>query len=287
MKTIPIRSIQPQEPKANILEGFKIRSIEEVLGGKDMSQDLHRHDFYFILAVCKGSGIHSIDFAEHSVKNNAIFMLRPGQVHKLQLKAASEGYLLELSKDFQFLSKTGNELLRKATNRNYCQLDKIGSGALRAILQTMLEEFRTRQEGFENVIKANLEVFFIQYLRYRQRDQKTDSNKSRHYQQEKLQEFLDLLEVNITSEKRAAAYADMVSLSPFQLNSITKSLLGKTVADLIEDQILLEAKRYLLATSNQVNQIAFQLGYEDVSYFIRFFKKLTGLTPEAFRKNFR
>ncbi|HRW99910.1 MAG TPA: AraC family transcriptional regulator [Cyclobacteriaceae bacterium] len=51
--------------------------------------------------------------------------------------------------------------------------------------------------------------------------------------------------------------------------------------------MLLEAKRYLLATSNQVNQIAFQLGYEDVSYFIRFFKKLTGNTPEAFRKNFR
>lgn len=286
MKTIPIRSIQPQESKANLLEGFKIRSVEEVLDGKDMSQDLHRHDFYFILAVCKGSGIHTIDFVEYPIKTNAIFLMRPGQVHKLQLKAGSEGYLLEFSKDFQFLSKTGNELLRKATHRNYCPLDKMGTGALCAILQTMLEEFHTKLEGFENVIKANLEVFFIQYLRYRQRDQKTDNNKANHYQQEKLQEFLDLLEANIHTEKHATAYADMVNLSPFQLNSITKNLLGKTVADLIEDQILLEAKRHLLATSNQVNQIAFQLGYEDVSYFIRFFKKLTGHTPEAFRKNF-
>ena len=286
MKTIPIRSIQPQDPKANLLEGFKIRSIEEVMAGKDMSQDLHRHDLNFILAESKGSGMHTADFIEHSVKTNAIFMLRPGQVHKLQLKADSKGYLLEFSKDFQFLSKTGNELLRKATNRNYCQLDKMGNDALCAILQTMLEEFRTKHEGFENVIKANLEVFFIQYLRYRQQDQRTDNNKANHYQQEKLQEFLDLLELNINAEKRASVYADMVSLSPFQLNSITKSLLGKTVTELIEDQILLEAKRYLLATSNQVNQIAFQLGYEDVSYFIRFFKKLTGHTPEAFRKNF-
>ncbi len=285
MKTIPVRSIQPQEPKANLLEGFKIRTIEEVLAGKDMSQDLHRHDFYFILAVCKGSGIHTVDFVEHSVKTNAIFMMRPGQVHKLQLKAGSEGYLLEFGKDFQFLSTTSNELLRKATNRSYCQLDKVGNGALCTILQTMVDEFRAKQEGFENVIKANLEIFFIQYLRYRQNDQKID-NKAFHYQQEKLQEFLDLLEARINSEKRASAYADMVSLSPFQLNSITKKLLGKTVAELIEAQILLEAKRYLLATSNQVNQIAFQLGYEDVSYFIRFFKKLTGHTPEAFRKNF-
>lgn len=287
MKTIPVRSIQPQESKANLLEGFKIRSLEEVLAGKDMSQDLHRHDFYFILVVCKGSGIHTIDFVEHRVKTNAIFMMRPGQVHELQLKAGSDGYLLELSKDFQLLSKTGSELLRKATGRNYCQLDKMGNGTLCTLLQAILEEFRAKEEGFENIIKANLEVFFIQYLRFRQRDQIAENNKADNYQQEKLQEFLDMLEANISAEKRASAYADMISLSPFQLNSITKSLLGKTVADLIEDQILLEAKRYLLATSNQVNQIAFQLGYEDVSYFIRLFKKLTGHTPEAFRKNFR
>jgi AraC-like DNA-binding protein len=149
----------------------------------------------------------------------------------------------------------------------------------------MLEEYRSNQEGFENVIKANLEIFLIQLLRYRQKGQ-DDSVKANQYQQEKLQEFLDLLEANISTKKQVAAYADMVNLSPFQLNSITKSLLGKTVAELIEGQILLEAMRYLLATSNQVNQIAFHLGYEDVSYFIRLFKKLTGYTPEAFRKNF-
>jgi AraC family transcriptional regulator, transcriptional activator of pobA len=62
---------------------------------------------------------------------------------------------------------------------------------------------------------------------------------------------------------------------------------GKTVAQLIDEQIILEAKRYLLATPNQVKDIAWDLGYEDVSYFIRFFKKHTGLTPDAFRKNFR
>jgi AraC family transcriptional activator of pobA len=51
--------------------------------------------------------------------------------------------------------------------------------------------------------------------------------------------------------------------------------------------VILEAKRCLLATSNQVNQTAYRLGYEDVSYFIRFFKKQTGYSPEAFRNSFR
>ncbi|MBK9402216.1 MAG: helix-turn-helix transcriptional regulator [Bacteroidetes bacterium] len=55
----------------------------------------------------------------------------------------------------------------------------------------------------------------------------------------------------------------------------------------INDEIILEAKRQLLAGSCQVNELAWQMGYEDVSYFIRFFKKHTGYSPEAFRKNFR
>ena len=82
-------------------------------------------------------------------------------------------------------------------------------------------------------------------------------------------------------------YADLLNLSPYQLNAITKASVGKTVAQLIDEQIILEAKRYLLATPNQVKDIAWDLGYEDVSYFIRFFKKHTGLSPDAFRKNFR
>jgi len=55
----------------------------------------------------------------------------------------------------------------------------------------------------------------------------------------------------------------------------------------ITDHIILEAKRQLLATTSQINQIAGGLGYEDVSYFIRFFKKHTGHSPEAFRQKFK
>lgn len=285
MKSIPIRSLQPQQEKTSGFESFKIRSLSEVLAGKDLNQDLHRHDFYFFLVVTKGAGLHAIDFIKFPVTEYSIFIMRPGQVHQLYLKAGSEGYLLEFNKEFRFLSPvSGNQQLRKTTNRNFCKLEKKDFSTLSATLQSMLEEYRAKQEGYENVIKATMEVFLTQYLRYRQHSESA-SMKANTYQQEKLQEFMDLLETNISTTKQVAAYADMVHLSPFQLNSITKSFLGKTVTELIEDQILLEAKRYLLATSNQVNQIAFQLGYEDVSYFIRFFKKRTGQTPEAFRKN--
>ncbi|MBL7847120.1 MAG: helix-turn-helix domain-containing protein [Cyclobacteriaceae bacterium] len=287
MKTIPIRSIKPHEAKADLFEGFKIRNLADVLEGKDLHQDLHRHDFYLILAVRKGKGSHEIDFVNYPVSDDSIFFMRPGQVHRIHLKKGTEGYLLEFNKGFQFLaSKNGNELLRKAATKNYCKLDPAGDGKLAAILQAILEEYNARQEGFEAIIKANFEIFLIQFLRNRQNRQLPSVNAD-PYRQEKLEKFMHLLEVNVGTKKQVAAYAEMLSLSPYQLNSITRSLVGKTAAELIEDQLLLEARRFLLATPNQVNQVAYHLGFEDVSYFIRFFKKLTGYTPEAFRKNFQ
>jgi AraC-like DNA-binding protein len=136
------------------------------------------------------------------------------------------------------------------------------------------------------VIKANLDIFFIELLRH-QPNRKSISNNVNTYTQERLEEFLELLETHIASHKLVSQYADMLSLSNYQLNAITKATLGKTSSEVIDEHIILESKRHLLATSNQVTQVAYNLGYEDVSYFIRFFKKHTGYSPEAFRNNFR
>lgn len=283
MKDIPIRSIIP--PTAEELDSFRIFSIREILAGEDMNQALHRHDFYFILLVSKGIGIHEIDFVAYPITDNSIHIMRPGQVHKLELKADSEGYWLAFNRDFEFLPNVQDNALWRGASRNFYHLDKNEVIQLSSIFQTILDEYKCKQVRFENVIKASLEVLLVQLLRYQQKNLHT-SREVDLYQQKKLQEFLDLLETNISTKKPAAAYAAMVNLSPFQLNSITKNLLGKTVAELIDDQMVLEAKRYLLGTANQITQIAFHLGFIDVSYFIRFFKKKIGVTPEVFRKNF-
>ena len=96
--------------------------------------------------------------------------------------------------------------------------------------------------------------------------------------------FLDLIEENILKYKQVSKYAEMLNLTVYQLNAITKGLLNKNASELINEYIILESKRNLLATSNLVSQIAYNLGFEDTSYFIRFFKKHTGYTPEIFRQ---
>jgi AraC-like DNA-binding protein len=76
-----------------------------------------------------------------------------------------------------------------------------------------------------------------------------------------------------------------MNLSPSYLNSICKQTLGKTLTDLISDRIILEAKRLFSYTDLNVNQVASRLNFSDPSYFIRFFRKHTQLTPEQFKES--
>lgn len=285
MKKIPIRHITTAQQELTNSERFKIRTVQEILAGNVLKQDLHRHDFFFILLLQNGRGSHEIDFTQYQVLDNSIFFLRPGQVHQLELNADCTGYLMEFNNEFYHpKDKSSSQRLRKASNKNYCKLEVNRFEKLQEILTHIFQEYTNREEGYLDIIKANLEIFFIEFVRQSSNPNSISTNVS-SYTQERFEEFLELLEKHITTCKQVSQYTDMMSLSTYQLNEITKASIGKTASDLINDQIILEAKRYLLATPNQIKDIADHLGYEDVSYFIRFFKKHTGHSPEAFRHN--
>ncbi|RYE31653.1 MAG: helix-turn-helix domain-containing protein, partial [Sphingobacteriales bacterium] len=153
-------------------------------------------------------------------------------------------------------------------------------------LKSIFKESIEKHERYKEVITANLEIFFIELLRQNDKTENVGKSKTL-YSQERFEELIELLEANITTTKRVAQYADLLNLTTYQLNAICKEISGKTCSELINEHIILEAKRHLHATSNQINQIAYHLGYDDISYFIRFFKKHTGFTPESFRHNFK
>ena len=286
MKSFPVRQITLSHER--VISGrFKIRAVENILGGEDLLHEFHRHDFFFVLALEKGDGTHEVDFTPYKLHDNSIFFLRPGQVHRLELKAGSTGFLMEFDTAFYHpVDNTANQRLTKASNKTFCAFEDSRFKKLLSLLKYMFNEDREKQEGYVEVIKANLDVFFIEYLRQSRNPDGTLKN-ARSYTQERFEDFLGLLGPHITSKKQVSQYADLLNLSIYQLNAITKTIIGKPASELINEQIILEAKRYLLATPNQVKDIADHLGYEDISYFIRFFKKHTSYSPESFRKNFK
>ena len=287
MKTIPVRRIASVQTLQSSAGRFSIRNLQEVLNGKELVHHLHKHDFFFVLAVLTGKGVHEIDFVAYPVRNCSIFILRPGQVHQLELSADTTGFLMEFDLSFYQPKSTIKEhRWGKASSKNYCQVETAKFERLLTHLATICREYAEKQEGYLEAIRANLDLFFIEYIR-QSRNPGSIAKSEGGYIQERFEEFVRILETNVVSMKNVFQYADLLNLSSYQLNAITKTSVGKNVSDLIDEQIILEAKRYLLATPNQVKEIADHLGYEDPSYFIRFFRKHTGHSPDTFRKNFK
>jgi AraC family transcriptional activator of pobA len=283
VEKLQIRAISPNSNEPEISKTFRIRKIEDILNGQDMNQHTHRHDFYFILALKKGEGNHVIDFTPYPITDNCIFIMRPGQVHQLELKALSTGYLMELNMEFYRVQDRGtSHALRKATTANFCKLSDESFDKLRTLVEGIYQEYTKSEAGYNEIIRAQLDIFFIQFVRNRDVSSASKSN-GMTYEQERLEQYLGLIENQYVLKKQVSDYTELLNLSAYQLSAITKGLLGKTPSELIDEHIILESKRYLLGTADQVNQIAGNLGFDDPSYFIRFFKKHTGSSPEAFR----
>lgn len=275
MENIPIRHINATVKEPEFSGNFNIRKVENLLSGKKMVQELHRHSFFFVLVLSKAVGEHSIDFTPYPVGDGCVFFTRPGQVHQLSLANGTIGYMMAFQKEFY-------SPLARSASKNYFLFDPDRFKRLITLLNIIFQEYSEKQERYQEVIRSVLDIFFTELLR-----QGSNSGRRADYSQERLEELLALIESEGPQHRQVAYYAEKMHLTAYQLNSITKASLAKTCSDLINDFVLLEAKRYLLATTSQINQIAGQLGYEDPSYFIRFFRKHTGYSPEAFRNKFR
>jgi AraC-like DNA-binding protein len=103
----------------------------------------------------------------------------------------------------------------------------------------------------------------------------------------KLLSFENSIELNYKIEKSVQFYANKLNISSKHLNRIVKESLNKTSSDLIAERVILEAKRMLIQLKFNVTQIGYELGYQDKSYFVRFFKKQTGETPLTFLERYK
>ncbi|MCL1937720.1 MAG: helix-turn-helix domain-containing protein [Candidatus Azobacteroides sp.] len=97
-------------------------------------------------------------------------------------------------------------------------------------------------------------------------------------------QYNDLLASYIEKEQSPKFYAGMLQITPNHLNKSVKSVTGKTAMALLNEARLIEIKSRLKNTDLSICEIAYQLGFDDPSYFSRFFRKAAGCSPAKFRK---
>src|SRR5262249_13309916 len=159
---------------------------EAILSGKDMVQELHRHSFFFVLALEKGGGEHSIDFTPYPVGDRTVFFTRPGQVHQLSIKNWSTGYLMAFSKSFY---SPESQLFRKVSNRNFFQFEPDQFKRLKTLMNMIFLEHHEKRQRYQEAIASILDVFFIELLRQSGEPQPLSDGRG-EYIQGRLEELL-------------------------------------------------------------------------------------------------
>src|SRR5690606_25926129 len=141
------------------------------------------------------------------------------------------------------------------------------------VLQQMLEEFEIKASTQEEKLRIYLKQIFIMATRIWKKQHIGGLEKKSHREIEFFREFSCLVEIHYRTKHLVGDYADLMGVAPKTLTHKFKKFELPSPNEVIKDRILLEAKRMLIHTSLSAKEIAYDLGYEDPSYFNRLFSK--------------
>ncbi|ASZ11897.1 AraC family transcriptional regulator [Chitinophaga pendula] len=249
----------------------------------------HRHTFYHLALFTRGSGTHTIDFVKFEVKAYQLYFMAPGQVHSWNFEEGIDGFVVHFSADLfrsflldpnyleQFPFFSGN------SRQGVCQLPGAVQGLVTGLLEDIVRAGKQAPHPDVDIIRLRLIELFLTVERH---CMTADAIKHPKQQSVLLNNFQQLINQYYRTMRLPKEYAELLYITPNHLNALCRALLGKTAGDLIRERVLLEAKRLLTNAHMSITEIAYELNFQDNSYFNRFFKKNEGMTPEEFRKEF-
>jgi AraC family transcriptional activator of pobA len=250
-------------------------------------QRYHQHDFYLISWIESGQILQKLDGKTYTLNKGDIFVACPGQVHENDFgtieKDLKGGALLFTAEFQQQLQHTGAvsglTFLDNVFSNPHLHLPEEEKDSFLNIIQLLFKVMKTESPNWSIVksllstallfIQQTIDVSFIQ------------TASIRHI--EVYKKFKHILELYFKENKPSGFYSESLHISERHLNRVLKKTTAKTAADMIRGRSMLEARRLLCFTEMNISEIAWNLGYQDQSYFTKLFKKETGQTPQTYR----
>lgn len=285
--------------------GFRVEHMPDFLMASDIDDcSPHVHAFYEILWFQEGEGRHTVDFIDYEVKPNTIFFLSPGQIHNFDANVDKDanicnyrGLTVKMCTDFMRDQSTpsGQPLDSCSTilkynafhtfdTAPYYNIDASTAAELKLLVDQMEEEsHRGGEFGNIDILKSLLRIFLIKIQRHGSQEcsMHLDSMKPSHLL---FVQFRRLVEQEYPRLHTVQEYADRLNVAVRTLNKCVNECSRKSPLAFINDRIILEAKRMVRYTNMLIKEIAYDLGYDDPSYFVKLFKRQTGYLPSDFRE---
>ncbi|MEG4579028.1 helix-turn-helix domain-containing protein [Microcoleus sp. MON1_C5] len=268
-------------------KAFEVIGLEEAFTlGKRNVFSAHRHDYYEVFWITQGSGTIAIDFTDYEIRPATLCFLSPGQVHAWTIAEPIVGYLLSFTGEF-FLTgvQDPNELAEMPLfytlgDAPLIQLNDEQAETFHNLVHKIEQEYQASFLERDAMLRCYLRILLIEAKRLYSPNTTLHQFEAGFLLTKKL---LALIEVHYLTTLSVAEYADLLHVTANHLNETIKRTMNKTAGEVIRARLLLEAKRLLRYSDIAISEIAYHLNFEDPSYFSRFFKKYTRLSPRDFR----
>ncbi|SDW84297.1 AraC-type DNA-binding protein [Lutibacter oricola] len=209
-------------------------------------------------------------------------VISKGQIHAFEEDAKYIGYLVVFSEAFMQKYMAQSTIARINHLYNYfLKQEKItNSDYNQKLFSTLQKELKSNSVSLPNIIASLLTVYL---LKLNDENSTSAGNTGDSKNLEYFNQFKLLVEENYFNTRDAKFFSSQMAISYKHLNEVCKKIVKTTAKAFIDSYVILEAKRMLVSTSLSVKEIAFALGFDEPTNFLKYFKKHTSLTPVEFR----
>ncbi len=266
---------------------FEINDAKSYLANNKTKASVpHRHSFYQIIWF-KKPGRHFIDYETINHEENSIFFINRNQVHYFCLDSPNEGYLFHFN-DY-FIRKENDGLMDRLSlsifneiGNNCLKLSEENINRIELLTSFIESEIQAKESYYKQQVYHYFQNILLLIERLRKLEINLDVEKNSRHQL--AVEFKKLVFDEIKEFHGIEYFAKELGTNTKKLTAVSKDILLDTPANIVRQSKLLEAKRMLSNRSTTIKEVAYGLGFEDPTYFTKYFKKGTGYTPKEFQK---
>lgn len=252
----------------------------------------HRTDFYHVFLFGRCSPTHLVDFRPVRIVPNSLLFIDRHRVHRFDDRRPYDGKVIIFTDEFFCTDDSATRFLRTSLLFNdLVDMPAVAVGKRMAtfaqVAQWIEDECSSPDDPPKHGILRN-HMHNLLLMAGREKQSRIPTPVRQSAELDFTLAFRDRLEQCFASVKLVGAYAKHLNISEKRLHQATKTILGKSPKNLIDERVLLEAKRLLVHGHLSVKEIGFYLGFDEPTNFIKYFRKRTRLTPGEFRaKNLR
>ena len=259
---------------------FEIDTDRAVQLTRNLSQP-HRHEYQEIIWIREGAAVHLLDGESAGIPAGSLLVIPKGRMHRFIPSPNLTGCVLRFNDEF--LPDSSLLLFSQSIGLTDITLSAEDATLIESYFSLIGSESRQADccQGatLRHLLRALLAK--IEGLRLRLITMQPQALSHSQFLWER---FNNLIEENFKSRHAVSYYSGALGCSPRKLNAVVRLFTGLTTAELIDRRLILEAKRLIIFSGLTIKEVAFELGFEEHSYFTKVFRKLTGQTPSAFKE---